>query len=497
MATRARALLAPTAAPRFMTVALVALFALFALASAWFILRGKGFDAIAGLVLFAFYLTILVRWRRGFYGLLAYLPFAGVATLLLYPWEGLPWLNPVLYKDWLFVLPTYLGFFGAAVLGRERLMSLPRLPAILLTVFSSVVIAQMANPGVPNMLTGLIGAKVWLFYLPLYALAFELICSRMDLTFLLRFFVVLATVPCTVGVAEYILVRVYGYETVMSSIYGTAAFAVTQEYAQFEVAGGLIARIPSTFTFVTQFFGFMLSVLVPTYIVYRTDPSQRWRKFARWTLALITVASFLSGARVAFVFVPLLLGLIYGLDRGFRGFLRGGAYLAGLFLAALAIAHISALELIQYIFDLFGNYAADTAYAGLAQAVTTSILGSGTGTNTGPARYAFEKPDLFTAIQNYYAKAVFELGIVGLLLLLGLFITFIRQGFRLRRKLHSPELRVCAVGFLAFVIAMSLNCFKGWLIDLDPINVYFWVFMGLLAKLPLLDPPEAATGRAP
>jgi hypothetical protein len=34
---------------------------------------------------------------------------------------------------------------------------------------------------------------------------------------------------------------------------------------------------------------------------------------------------------------------------------------------------------------------------------------------------------------------------------------------------------------------MALNSFKGWQIDLDPINVYFWVFSGFLLKLGYLD----------
>ena len=40
---------------------------------------------------------------------------------------------------------------------------------------------------------------------------------------------------------------------------------------------------------------------------------------------------------------------------------------------------------------------------------------------------------------------------------------------------------------LAFFVTLALNSFKGWLMDLDPINVNFWVFAGLLEKLPELD----------
>jgi len=273
----------------------------------------------------------------------------------------------------------------------------------------------------------------------------------------------------------------------METIYGAAALQATQDFTAFQVGGGLIARIPSTFTFVTQFFGYTLAMLVPSYAVGRTDASRRWRWFAWWTLTMLAVTSFLSGARSAFVFVPLLLGLIYGLDCGFKGVLRGLLYLTGMLLAALSVSRVAAAFLVRYIYELFGEYAVNTAYGGLVQAFLTGPLGKGTGTNTGPARYAFEDPEGFVAIQNYYAKVVYELGIPGLLLLCTLFGVLIWQGLRWRRRLTDPALRTCSAALTAFLITVALNSFKGWLVDLDPVNVYFWVFAGVLAKLPYLE----------
>ena len=486
-ATRTRILTALPDRPRLAAAGSLVLGILFALGVGWLILRGRGLYAVAAFLLVFLYLGILLRWQRGFYGLLVYLPFAGVVTLSLYPWKGLPMLHPALYKDWLFVFPTYLGFLAAVVLRRERSPRLERLPTALLIALSLLVLAHMANPGVPNALTGLIGAKVWLFYLPLYVLTFRLVASRRDLVLLLRLLVVLAVFPCAVGVAEYVLAQFVGYPALMDAIYGATAVPATQELTYFEVGGGLIARIPSTFTFVTQYFGFTLAMLVPCYLAGRADPSARWRRAARWAFALVVVASFLSGARAAFLFVPLLLALMYGFDRGFFGVMRAGFYVAGMLLVALAIASIATGALLRHVAELFRIYAQDTAYGGLVQAITSVPLGAGTGTNTGPARYAFERPEFFIAIQNYYAKAAYELGIPGLLLIWGLFAALIVLGFRNRRRLQDPALRACAAGLLAFVITMALNCFKGWLIDLDPVNVYFWVFAGLLAKLPYLE----------
>lgn len=480
-------LLGPAGHLRFEKTGGLLLAVLVSVPVAWLIVRGWGLVAAGGFALAVFYFIILARWERGIYGLLVYLPFSGLVTLALYPWKGPAGLNPVLYKDWLFVLPAYIGFFGALFLQRIPRPPVERLAVGLLLLLTLLVVVQMANPGVASALVALIGAKVWLFYLPLYVLSAALVPTRHKLAVLLRLLVVLAVIPCAVGIAENLVSRVFGYQRVMADIYGAAAFDATQQFTSYEVGSGWIERIPSTFTFVSQYFSFTLAMLVPCYAMGRTDPSVSWRRAGKWTLLLVTVAGVLSGARAAFVFVPLLLALMYGLDRGFRGLVRAGLYIGGAAAAGLAVSRTTVVVLYQLISELFGAYAENTAYGGLAQAITASPMGSGTGTNTGAARYALYRPELFSAIENYYAKASYELGIVGLLLVWALFAALIWQGWKAQRRMADPGLRPCGAALVAFLMALALYSFKGMFIDMDPINVYFWMFAGLLAGLPTLD----------
>src|SRR5262249_25765649 len=146
------------------------------------------------------YGLIGVRWQRGFYGLLIYLPFAGVVTLAFSPWQA-----PLLFKDLLFLLPAYLGFFTRLALCRESLYHLPRLPIGLMVALGLLVVAQMANPGVENRLMGLIGLKVWLFYLPLFLLSFALVASERDLFLLLHLLVGLSLIPAIIGITQAVL----------------------------------------------------------------------------------------------------------------------------------------------------------------------------------------------------------------------------------------------------------------------------------------------------
>jgi len=473
--------------PRLAGVGMFLLILLFTVAVGWLILLGHGLTAVGALALSFLYLIILTRWQHGVYGLLVYLPFAGLVTLALHPWEGPPLLNPLLYKDWLFVVPAYLGFLTAVVMRRERFPHLERLPLRLLLGLSVLVIAQIANPGVANLTMALIGVKVWLFYIPLYFLTAALLVSRRQLTFLLRLMLVVAVVPCAIGIVEFVLGRLYGHLTVMEAIYRTLAPEAQQGFTVYEVGGGLLPRgTPSTFTFVTQFFGYLLSMLVACYAVWRTDPSPRWRRLGLFMLIFVALNALLTGARSAFLFAPLLLLLAFGLDRGVAGLLRALAMVGGMLGGALLLLSMRAIGLFDHVADLFVTYAQGTAYGLLAQALVSAPLGNGTGTNTGPARYALSDPGSFSALENYYAKAVMELGIAGLLLIWLLFGSLIRLGFRTRRQLQDPSLRPCAAPLLAFFITVALISFKGWLMDLDPVNVNFWVFAGVMAKLPEL-----------
>ncbi len=471
---------------------------LVALIAARLILREWGLLTLLALALLYCFGAILVRWQRGYYGLLVFLPFTGIATLALYPWTGPTFAHPLLYKDLFFALPAYAGFAGARLLGGKPMPRFARSPALWMVIFALVVLAHTANPGVSTPLMAAIGTKVWLFYIPLYFLTIAVLAEPARVRTLLRLTMVLAVAPCLIGLAEYALGRIYGHPEVMEAIYGAAAAHVTQEFTTFEVGGGYLApRIPATFSSVTQYFAYTLAMLVPCYILSRTDSDARWRRAGRWMLGLVALASLLSGARAAFVFVPLLLGLAYGLDRGFRGLLRAALTFSLVLFLALGTLQVTVGGLFEHIWELLVTYGEQTAYGDLLEAVTTSPLGSGTGTNTGPARHALNEPESFVAIENYYAKAVRELGIPGLSVLWVLFGSLIAAAWSARRRLQAPLLRTTACAVLAFLLVMAVNCFKGWLMDLDPINVYFWVYAGIVGRLAYAEQASTAPAAGP
>ncbi len=435
------------------------------------------------LLVLVFWFVILQHWQRGVVMLLVYLPFAGAVTLSLYPES-----YPVLFKDFFFVVPAYLAFW----LARREMSPAAKVPPtvrVAMLTLATLVLLQSFNPNLENMMVAAIGSKVWLFYLPLLFLAFELIQSNEDLVRLLRLMVVITWLPCTVGILEWLASMTFGFQETMYAIYGEAAEGATQHFVIFDI-GGQFFRIPSTFTFVSQYFGYTLAMLVPAFALSKLDDSMFWRRFASATLWLAVLAAFMSGARAAFLFVPLLLSLTYWLEGWFKGIPKVAFILTPIFFLSLYIAGIDPTKLFDMVRELFLTYSDSIAREGLLDALEIAPFGTGTGMNTGPARYALDNSESFIGIENYYAKAVIELGVVGLLVVVVLFFLLAKHGYKIHSQLRDKRLRSAASVILAFIVTMELSGFKGWQIDLDPINVYFWMFAGILLKLKYLDRPS-------
>jgi cell division protein FtsW (lipid II flippase) len=201
-----------------------------------------------------------------------------------------------------------------------------------------------------------------------------------------------------------------------------------------------------------------------------------------------TFAALISGAREAYIFVPLTIGLTVLLDRGVAGVIP--AISAVIAMSGVAVAAMIGLPLFQMyrsVGELLVRYSQDAAYGPLAQAISEAPFGLGTGTDTGAARYAMNDPSGFIGLENYFAKAAIELGIAGLIVVICLFLTIIVLGYRAERRMKDdPSLRCCGTSILAFLLVMFVKSFKGWQIDLDPINVYYWLFAGLMLRLPSL-----------
>ncbi len=451
--------------------------------------HGKGPTLAAALLVGLGFLVGIVDWRRSIYGLLLYLPFSGIVVVALYPHTT----PGVLAKDFLFVLPAYVGFF-TEFNTRRRPIVFRDAPTVLLGLLALLVLAQALNPNLPNLLVGLIGIKVWLLYIPMLFLGYHLVSSERDLLRLLAVMAAASVLPAVIGVVQAALIS-GGHPDLAFRPYGKAASAVTQNFAAFRYIGaGSLHRVPSTFSFATQYYIFTASMIAISYALWRgflADSSRRVMARALWLLML--AAAFLSGARGAFVMVPLLVLLIVFLERG-SGFPALGRVLspAVILMSAGALVGATAAQLVrQALFTAAAEFNS-ILVDGFRHAFAITWAGLGAGIDSSGSRYAFSSHSRFEAVsgswnESWYVKVVLELGVPGLVLVALLIGVVVVGGLRRHRAVSDPRLRVVSAALLAFLLWNLIYGLKGQYIDLDPVNVYFWLLGGVLMRVWALD----------
>ena len=133
-----------------------------------------------------------------------------------------------------------------------------------------------------------------------------------------------------------------------------------------------------------------------------------------------------------------------------------------------------------------------TASRELGSAMGGGFVGHGTGWDTPSAlRYGHATERRF--IENWYAKAALELGPIALTAIVLAFASLhLRVLSGLRRM--PFEARQIAAPICAVLLVMTVALFKGPFIDLDPLNVYFWLLMGML--LAVVGVPDGTSSAA-
>ncbi len=397
-----------------------------------------------------------------------------------------------LLKDILFVLPLYASIF---LLRPQLLRGLAVTTTMLVcfSLFAGLTVLQMANPGVASPLVALLGAKIWLLYVPLLLAVGGALSDEAALRRFLRGAVVVSLLVYGVALLQLLLTLTIGYEAAITLFHGGAAKAATQNFANFG-QGTFFGRIPATFASSAEFYGFCGIGLAICYAALRFERARRWRLLAIAGLVIGCIAYVTSGSRGALLFIPLLLFATMLLER------RAGAGLAVLGLAVPAVLVVAAAiglnlaGLAQTTAGLARFYSVNLGLAETWQLISEAPLGQGTGSGTLATRYVAEA-DAFGErkfFEGMYSKAAMEFGIAGPLLMLAVFLSLVGAGLGALGQCRDPRLAGVAAALLAWISVNVAWSLKGWILDLDPTNVVFWIFAGILLRLPSL-----ATAQAP
>lgn len=421
-------------------------------------------------------LLAVYDWRWSVCGLLLYIPFSGLSVIAFYPNDQLA----VLVKDLLFVLPAYTAFILNTPI---RKWVFPGAPVVAMTLFALLAIADSFSPQSHSLLGSLIGLKVWLLYLPLLLLGYHLIDSRQRLTRILGLIALPAAFPATIAIAEAVLLYT-GHSDAVHKLYGQAALAAFQSFTAFEFFPGVfLPRVPSVFSFVTQYFDYTYSALVAAYAWWRLTN----HRLGIPLMALLVLGLAVSGGRSVLFILPtlaILAGVLEGSLRravlvwGAMAVIGGGALFAvsrGQLASLVALMWTAGAQDIVFVF-----------FNRLVETLTGDPFGMGTGSATGAARYALGAAQIVTQgnAESWWIKLIYELGPGGLVLMLVVIGRPLWHAIRFHLRLPSGGLRSVSTGLLTFVLVTLVYSAKGSVIDLDPINVYFWLFLGFLAALP-------------
>lgn len=435
--------------------------------------------------------------RYALYSFIFYLPLSGTVTYAL---GGSPILQ--LAKDAIF-FPALCAVVIFCFKTKQPLIIPPalKIPLIIYATFLGAVLLfvngtqQLSASGEIPLFVGILGLKALVGYLLLITCIFYLIRTKQDLYFLLRSQVVLIIICCSLAFMQYLMLKTGRCEGTVGT--GDELFKASLE-ARCLVGGALLyspelgqIRLPGTFVAPWQWGWFLISSAFFAFGTAFSDRSPLWRLIGLISMAMVFVMAVLSGQRIALALVPfviLLLLIMTGQILNLKRFLPIVIGLA-ILLGFLAVRYPDVVS--ERLNSLQGRWQAAPPQAFIAGQIQWAIdnqqglLGRGLGRATNAARI-FGKTVL---VETYHSKVLYEIGPIGLLLMLINYTVLVVTTFRAYRSIKDPSLRGYGASMFTFVFFISYFPYY-YPLDVDPVNVYYWLAAGIALKLPDIDLQE-------
>jgi len=466
-------------------------------------MTGLAYIAMA-VVLCGLVISILNDWRKGLYLFIAWLLFEDLARKYLGN-------NMAIYfaKDFLLMV-VYISFLAAY---RRKKVSGFRPPFLIpLLLFVWFGVAQIFNPGSTHIMYGLLGFKVYFYYMPLLVVGYALVNSEAELR---RFFFVnlaLASIIAVLGIAQAIL----GHTFLNPPRLADDIRELSTLYRAAPISGLTFYRPNSVFVSTGRFGNFILLtwLLVFGFAGYLLLRHKRGRAFVFWVLGLTAAALVLGSSRgvvmwgsgsalvgaLAFVWgAPWrqreVIRVLRTLQRAFLGVVLAMALLLLFFPDALLSRMAfytetlsptsSASELQNRTWDypirnFLGAFGSDRWPYGYG--IGTSSLGV-----QYVARFFNAKPSP-VIVESGFGMLVVEMGIGGLLLWLVMSFAIVLSAWRVVKKLRgSPWFPIAFMIFWYSGLLLIPITYAGMAPYQDFVmNAYLWLLLGILFRLPTL-----------
>jgi hypothetical protein len=388
-------------------------------------------------------------------------------------------------------MPLYAGFAVEMTRAREPL--LPRLGIALPALAAFAALVLLYVPAAPTPAAGAIAVRVWLAYVPLLAVGYTYVRRIGDAERIFALTALVGLIPAAIAIAECALAAHTGRFGVFERMYGASPIDDAGRFVVLSTAGDgsiRIPRVPATFTSVSQYYGFAIVAFACALSMLLRRRDATWLAVA----AALGAAAIASGARAAYVMVPAIgvASLLADVPRPSRVIM-----IAIVAAAAVALAFAVSGDPVAIARAIPGHVAITLRTAASEMRDAFALTGHGAGWDTNAAlRYGGVADRRY--IENWYAKAMLELGLPGLIAIVAAFAAIGAALGRAYLRAASPAARRLAAPQIVVLIATMAALFKGPYIDLDPLNVYFWLFLGAtfaLLELPADDRSPHLTAR--
>jgi hypothetical protein len=474
--------------------------------------------AYAGIlfVVGAIFIKTLNNWRNGLYFFLVWLLFEDFARKFLGN-------NMAIFfaKD-LLALAVFISFLAAY---RRKKVATFR-PAFLvpLLIFVWFGALQVFNPASTSIWYGLMGFKMFFYYVPLLFIGYALLNSEVELR---RFFtvnLVLALIIISLGIAQSIL----GPAFLNPHVQAEELRELSNLYRVAPVTGAFAYRPTSIFVSAGRYANFIAVAwpLVLGFSGYLLLRHERGRVLAFIAIMVTAGGAFLTASRGSFMWgmintVVTSVAFIWGAPwrqakalRIFRAIQRTGLGI-GLAIVLLFITYPDALlsRLAIYQETLTPNTpTSELSYRGWDYPVQNFLAafnysrwpyGYGIGTTGLGTQYVariFGAEHLGVSVESGYGTLVVEMGIMGLVFWIVMSLTIAFSAWQVTKKLKGSPLFPLAfvIFFYAFFLLFPAT-FGGMAAYEDYLfNAYLWLLLGILFRLPslVLSAPLAAAAPA-
>jgi len=464
-------------------------------------LVGLTFAGMA-LVIGAVVVGILNNWRNGVYLFLGWLMFEDLFRKFLGN-------NMAIYfaKDFL-LLVVFISFLGAYKRGKATSFRPPFLVPLLLFVWFGVM--QIFNPASTSVWYGLMGVKIFFYYIPLIFIGYALFDSEVELR---RFFVINLSLMCVIaslGIAQSII----GPSFLNPGIIAEDIRDLSSLYREWSITGAIAYRPTSVFVSTGRYGDFLmvawlLALGFGGYLLLRLKQG-RWRIFL--AITLIATGAFLTTSRGSFMWsiinaIATSTAFVWGAPwrqgealRSFRSIQR--ALLAvglGIVLLSFVFPDAFLSRLAIYEEALSPNSSANELSHRTWTYPIRNFVGAfdyprwpyvyGIGTTALGGQYVarfFGVRPTVVGVESGFGALVVEMGIGGLILWIVMSAAIMFSSWKVLKKLKGTAW--FPLGFVIFWYTFLLlypETFAGIQAYEDfVLNAYLWLLLGILFRLP-------------